>query len=231
MHPLIPIALPAVASAFGQERANRQNRAMAREAMQFESGQADKAMAFSERMSGTAWQRGVEDMRLAGINPMLAFSQGPASAPQGVSAGGQQARMEDVIGPAVSSAQHGRRLQLDLEAIKAGIARTRAEEQSVQQSIRESEARVQNLGLESQERLLGLSSARARSTRAEIFQRPLDIGLDLTRRLFDPQNARILSYELSRAGQRVRGAAAGAVDRTGEFLRNAIRMFQRQPRN
>lgn len=45
--------------------------------------QAQKQMDFQERMSSTSYQRAIEDMKKAGLNPSLAYSQGGASSPSG----------------------------------------------------------------------------------------------------------------------------------------------------
>ena len=77
---------------------------IAREQWNASQSSADKAMKFSadqaqinrewqEQMSNTAYQRAVQDMREAGINPMLAFSKGGASTPSGSAPSGNSASM------------------------------------------------------------------------------------------------------------------------------------------
>lgn len=72
----------------GQNSANQQNMQLGKE-----------QMAFQERMSNTAYQRGVKDMQAAGLNPMLAYSQGGASAPMG-----SMPQVQNAAGAGVSSA-------------------------------------------------------------------------------------------------------------------------------
>jgi hypothetical protein len=104
-------AASGASSIFGQERANRENRDIWR-----------KSQAWQEMMSNTAWQRTVADMKKAGINPMLAVSQGGASTP--TSAIG--APMQDSLGRGVSSAIAAASLNAQLQKNQADIAESKS---------------------------------------------------------------------------------------------------------
>lgn len=86
----VPAILSGIGGLLGQRNANKANQ---KEAL--------KNRNFQERMRNTQWQAGVEDMRKAGLNPALAYSQGPAASPGGSLASPQQ----DVLSGGISSAQ------------------------------------------------------------------------------------------------------------------------------
>lgn len=120
-------ALPLIGglfSAFGASRQNRENRKMAREQMQFQ-----------KMMSDTAYNRAAKDMANAGLNRVLALGS-PASSP-----GGAQARMENVIQPAIATAMQLQRQAAEIKNIESTTRNTEA-------STRKTQVETANLGLQ-----------------------------------------------------------------------------------
>lgn len=83
-------------------------------AQAFNAQQAELNRAFQERMSNTAYQRSMADMREAGLNPILAYQKGGASSPTGSAASTTFTAAENLLGPAVSSAFSGMKMREEM---------------------------------------------------------------------------------------------------------------------
>lgn len=111
----------------GQEAANRANERI-----------ADKQMSFQERMSNTAHQREVADLKAAGLNPMISGMGGQgASSPAGAST-----RVESTTSASSSIMSNAFKKLVDVLATSASTANTQAATRATEVATKINEAEV-----------------------------------------------------------------------------------------
>lgn len=130
---LMPALIGGGAQLLGGYMANQAQANQASLANAFSAEQSQKVMDFQERMRATQYQTAVKDLMAAGLNPMLAYTQGGAGTPSGSAAVGQQAKVSNIAEGLSSSAYQLGMIRSDIDLKEANtiesIARTSREEE------------------------------------------------------------------------------------------------------
>lgn len=181
--------LAAGASLLGGLLSNKSSADRAEEAAEFNAEQAQINRDWQERMSNTAHQREVKDLRLAGLNPILSAGGKGAVTGSGSSASMQAIPATDVLSPAVSSALQTSRLGQELDNMAAVERNTRAQTENtnadtalkmVDYNVRKQDELLRMNQAEHELRKMGLTEAQIEKTLEEIKKVKADTNVSVS---------------------------------------------------
>lgn len=131
--------------------------------------QASSANAFSAQQFATRYQTTVQDMQAAGLNPMLAYSQGGGSPPTG-----QQAQMSDSLTPAVQAGTSAYLASLSGRKLDAEIKNIQADTEQKEASAMERRGEAWNKPAQGEQSAASAFAARTAGGQSEQMSRKIN---------------------------------------------------------
>ena len=182
---IMAAAIPAVLDVASGFMTNQSNKDIANQANQFSAAQADKQMQFQKDMRATQYQTAVDDLQKAGLNPMLAYSQGGSGNLAGAAGAAQIATLQNPLKgmaqTATGASNMAMQYKLTDSQVNESISRTTVNEQNAKLTdaqIAKTIAEIPNIDADTRNKLVlnmlykaqtGATSAQEQATRQAVM--------------------------------------------------------------